>query len=339
VLKMVRPVAGEETVVAVGPTREAIVSWNALGADGAIELRANALDGRTSEWLPYVAFSADKRASLAGGDGFARIDTDVLRGDVDLVTVGIRSRDPLEAVFVSTPDYGAPSEIVALPALELDVPPFSQYEAAFPSERGWCAPASLAMLLAYRSYPVDVPIVAREVFDSRYGGTGNWTFNAAFAATLGFPSAVVHLRDLAHAHAFLAEDIPVALSLAWEAGDLPGASRRPVRHRRERRRARERSGAAGRACGLSARRLRTCVARPRRDRDRDRTGSLRGSAAATCRLNRTTGFASHNRPIASARARSRARTHRCTSSSSSRRFRRTRATWRACVRRPDARSI
>jgi hypothetical protein len=223
VLKMVRPVAGEETVVAVGPTREAIVSWNALGADGAIELRANALDGRTSEWLPYVAFSADKRASLAGGDGFARIDTDVLRGDVDLVTVGIRSRDPLEAVFVSTPDYGAPSEIVALPALELDVPPFSQYEAAFPSERGWCAPASLAMLLAYRSYPVDVPIVAREVFDSRYGGTGNWTFNAAFAATLGFPSAVVHLRDLAHAHAFLAEDIPVALSLAWEAGDLPGA--------------------------------------------------------------------------------------------------------------------
>jgi hypothetical protein len=220
---MVRPVAGEETVVTVGPTREAIVSWNAIVPDGAIELRANALDGRTSEWLPYVAFSAEKRASLAGGDGFARIDTDVLRGEVDLVTIGIRSRDPLEAAFVSTPDYGAPSEIVALPALELDVPAFSQYEPSFPDERGWCAPASIAMLLAYRAYPVDVPIVAREVYDSRYGGTGNWTFNAAFAATLGFPAAVIHLRDLAHAHAFLADDIPLALSLAWEPGDLPGA--------------------------------------------------------------------------------------------------------------------
>jgi hypothetical protein len=31
------------------------------------------------------------------------------------------------------------------------------------------------------------------------------------------------LRDLGHAHAFLADDIPLALSIAWEAGTLPGA--------------------------------------------------------------------------------------------------------------------
>jgi len=139
------------------------------------------------------------------------------------VTLGVRSEGALDALFVSTPDYGAPSSIVALPALALDVPPYSQYEPAYPQERGWCAPASLAMLLAYRSYPVDVPIVAREVFDARYGGTGNWTLNVAFAATLGFRAAVVHLRDLAHAHAFLADDIPLALSIAWREGELPGA--------------------------------------------------------------------------------------------------------------------
>jgi hypothetical protein len=223
VLRLVKPEPGAETVVNLGPTREAIVSWNSLALEGALELRLNSSDGRTSQWLPYVAFSREKRASLAGSDAFVRIDTDVVRGDVDLVTLGLRTRGPLEAVFVSTPDYGAPSAFVALPALDLDVPRASQYEPAYPDERGWCAPASLAMILAYRGFPVDVPVVAREVFDSRYGGTGNWTFNTAFAATLGFPAAVVHLRDLAHAHAFLADDIPLVLSVAWNDGALPGA--------------------------------------------------------------------------------------------------------------------
>ena len=152
-----------------------------------------------------------------------RIETDVVRADVDLVTVGVRASEALDALFVSTPDYGAPSPIVALPAVALDVPPYSQFEPKYPDERGWCAPASLAMLLAYRDYPLDLPIVAREVFDARYGGTGNWAFNVAFAGTLGFRAAVVHLRDLAHAHAFLVDDIPLALSIAWQGGDLPNA--------------------------------------------------------------------------------------------------------------------
>lgn len=214
---------GDETIVRLGPTREAIVSWNTLALVGALELRANAHDGRTSAWLPYVAFSAERRASLGGRDTFVRIETDVLRADVDITSLGIRSQGALDALYVSTPDYGAPSSIVALPALELDVPPIAQYVAANPAERGWCAPAAIAMLLAYRGYPVAVPIVAREVFDTAYGGTGNWAFDVAFAGTLGFRAAVLHLRDLAHAHAFLADDIPLALSLAWTADSLAGA--------------------------------------------------------------------------------------------------------------------
>jgi hypothetical protein len=221
-LSLVYPEAGDELLVRLGPTREAIVSWNARLLDGALELRFNAHDGRTSAWLPYVQFSADSRASLEGRDTFVRIETDIVRADVDIVSLGIRSRGEVDAVFISTPDYGAPSPIVALPALELGVPAVSQYVPA-DGERGWCAPACLAMLLAYRGYPLDVAVVAREVRDARYGGTGNWSFNAAFAGTLGFRAAVMHLRDLAHAHAFLADDMPLALSIAWGAGDLPGA--------------------------------------------------------------------------------------------------------------------
>ena len=217
------PEPGDETIVRFGPTREAVVSWNTLALAGALELRANAHDGRTSAWLPYVAFSGERRASLDGRDTFVRIETDVVRADVDLVSFGIRSQGAMGALYVSTPDYGAPSSIVALPALELDVTPLSQYLATYPHERGWCAPTSLAMLLAYRGYPVAIDVVAREVYDAAYGGTGNWAFNVAFAGTLGFRAAALHLRDLAHAHAFLAGDIPLALSLAWGPGEFPGA--------------------------------------------------------------------------------------------------------------------
>jgi len=223
VLTLVHPQPGEELLVRFGPTREAIVSWNTRAPQGALELRLNAHDGRTSAWLPYVAFSVEGRTSLDGHDTFVRIETDVVRADVDIVELGIRSRGPLDAAFVSTPDYGAPSPIVALPALELAVPALSQYVGAHPNERGWCAPASLAMLLAYRGNPLDAGFVAHHVYDAKYGGTGNWTLNTAFAGTLGFRAAVLHLRDLAHAHAFLADDVPLALSIAWRPNDLPGA--------------------------------------------------------------------------------------------------------------------
>ncbi len=222
-LTYARPETGEETIVRFGPTRGAIVSWNARALVGALELRANAHDGRTSAWMPYVAYAQDRRASLDGGDTFVRIETDIVCADVDIVSLGVRSQGEVDAIYVSTPDYGAPSSIVALPALELAVPRLSQYYAVHPNDLGWCAPASLAMLLGYRGYPVDVPIVAREVYDANYGGAGNWTFNIAFAGLLGFRAAVIHLRDLAHAHAFLADDLPLALSIAWGRGDLPGA--------------------------------------------------------------------------------------------------------------------
>jgi len=226
-LTMVVPESREEAILRFGPTREAVVSWNARALEGAIELRANAADGRTSAWLPYVQYDATRRASLGGHDTFVRIAIDEVKADVDIVSLGVRTTGDIDAIFVSTPDYGAPSPIVALPALDLAVPAISQYVASHSNERGWCAPTCLAMLLAYRGYPLDVPVVAREVVDAAYGGTGNWTFNAAFAATLGFRAAVVHLRDLGHAHAFLADDIPLAISIAWRPGDLPGA---PVVH-------------------------------------------------------------------------------------------------------------
>jgi hypothetical protein len=49
-----------------GPAREAVVSWNTRALEGTLELRVNAHDGRTSAWLPYATFAADRRTSLDG---------------------------------------------------------------------------------------------------------------------------------------------------------------------------------------------------------------------------------------------------------------------------------
>ena len=54
-------------------------------------------------------------------------------------------------------------------------------------------------------------------------GAGNWAFNTAYAGALGFAAATAYLRDLAHARRFLAAGIPLALSIAWREGELPGA--------------------------------------------------------------------------------------------------------------------
>jgi hypothetical protein len=105
----------------------------------------------------------------------------------------------------------------------LDVPALSQYLSAHPNERGWCSPTSLAMLLAYWGKPHDIPEIVAAVYDERYGGTGNWTFNTAYAGRLGLRAVVMHLAGLDHAAGFIAAGIPLALSFSWTSGDLPGA--------------------------------------------------------------------------------------------------------------------
>jgi hypothetical protein len=218
-----RTIAAGESSVPIVPTREAVVTWNARVSAGSIELRLGARDGRVTDWLPYVRFDPAGRRSFPSRDSFARIDTDVVRSSADLVMVGVRTTRPMDAIFVSTPSYGASSSSAELPAVELEVPSYAQYVPGYEEERGWCAPATLAMLLAFHGHPIRVDAIAREVFDSGYGGTGNWAFNMAFAATLGLRAAVVHLRDLSHAHAFLCCGMPLGLSIAWARNKLPGA--------------------------------------------------------------------------------------------------------------------
>lgn len=220
-LTIVSP-APSGTIVRIGPATSAVVSWNTRADRGRIDLTVYRADGQVSGWLPYVDFSPAGRESLCGADDVARIGTDIVESPVPIVAIEVRCDAPLDAIAVSTPLHRR-SSIPATVRNALEVPALSQYLAAHPEERGWCSPTSLAMLLAYWGKPHDIPEIVRAVYDKRYGGTGNWTFNIAYASRFGLRAAVTHLAGLDHAAGFIAAGIPLALSFSWTGGDLPGA--------------------------------------------------------------------------------------------------------------------
>jgi hypothetical protein len=218
---------GHQALLRVPPSTRAVVSWNTAAPSGGIALVAHHGDATVTEPLLYVRWSPRERRSLDGAGGSARIEVDVLRSEVALSAVGVASTVELDAVAVAVP----PPPDARVAARErthtLDVPQLSQYLSAYPEERGWCSAAALAMLLRYHDVAADVPAVARGVYDSAYRGTGNWAFNAAYAGARGLRGVVAYLRGIDHVAAFIEAGLPVAISIGWQAGQLPGA---PLEH-------------------------------------------------------------------------------------------------------------
>ncbi len=67
---------------------------------------------------------------------------------------------------------------------------------------------------------------ARQTFDHRYDGTGNWPFNTAYAASMlgrAGSAHVTRLRSLREAEAYVVDGVPLVASIAFGAGDLTGA--------------------------------------------------------------------------------------------------------------------
>jgi hypothetical protein len=218
---------GRDALLRVSPASCAIVSWNTAAPAGALVLTVHRTDATTSASLPYVRWSPDERRSLGGADPATRIAVDIVRSDVPIAAIGVQSNVELDAIAVSVPPPRGGGGNGPPRTATLDVPALSQYVEAHPNERGWCSATSLAMLLHYHGAVVDVPAVARAVHDASYGGTGNWSFNAAYAGALGLRAVVAYLRGIEHVAAFVEAGLPVAISISWTDGQLPGA---PLEH-------------------------------------------------------------------------------------------------------------
>ncbi|MEH1164528.1 peptidase C39 family protein [Micromonospora sp. CPCC 205539] len=141
------------------------------------------------------------------------------------------------------PEHGTGTERSAGRGTVLDVPRYSQrlHAGQHPQWGGggdsWCSPTCTTMVLAYwgaapaaERYawvepPGPRPAVvhaARHCYDHAYAGAGNWPFNTAYAGLHGVDAFVTRLRSLTEAEAFVAAGIPLIVSAAYRADEVPG---------------------------------------------------------------------------------------------------------------------
>jgi Peptidase_C39 like family len=228
----------------------AVVSWNALTPTGTgvtLEVRAR-INKRWSRYYPYASWTSAARNSYPSKkDVNGRVNTDTLelskRADALQIRVTLESKKAgssptLNGLWAVTSDsethytvqntgQAATSDRSAW-GLELDVPLRSQM--IYPDGgEVWCSPTSTTMILEYwsaklgRDLADTVPVAAKSVWDGVYAGSGNWPFNTAYAGSKGITAHVDRLGNLTEAEAFIKRGVPLAISVGWKAGELPGA--------------------------------------------------------------------------------------------------------------------
>jgi Peptidase_C39 like family len=219
---------------------ELVASWSATTpARSWIEVAAQARGRRTWHELGRWSSGTDPahRTSIAGDP---EVDTDVWRPRDGAEAYRLRVRlhgDPppemhrIGAVVTAGRARTTTSAPLRRGERLLDVPRLSQMTWREVGGAGWCSPASVAMVLAHAgrlppatdTLPADVASAARAVHDPAWGGTGNWSFNTAWAAGLAGNAFVTRLRDLRDAERFVDAGIPLVASVAYPDGALRGA--------------------------------------------------------------------------------------------------------------------
>ena len=216
---------------------ELIPSWNAVtpvGSSLTLEVRAKQAAG-WSGWYSFGTWmSEDGRSSLDGqSDAAGTLNTDTLSLKAPAsayqyrVTLRGAARLSLLAFTTSRKARFSPAASAASDRAVwgkvLNVPQRSQM--IYPGGgEVWCSPTSTSMILAFWGIDVKVPAAAAATYDNAYDGTGNWSFNAAYAGSLGLRAFVSRLPDLAAAERYISAGVPLAVSLGWKPGELPGAA-------------------------------------------------------------------------------------------------------------------
>jgi len=240
------------------PFTELVASWAADTPPGAnVELGAQVRVGDgVGDWYSLGRWASSdtsfRRTSVPGQeDALAAVEVDVLSARGGPFT-GYRLRvvstgEPVLRALAGAASAPAgelqrPSEPLGR-AVDLDVPAFAQmpHRGHFPEYGGggssWCSPASLAMVLAFwgagptadelawvgeEHQDAEVDHAARGTYDAAYGGCGNWSFGAAYAAGYGLDAVVTRLASLRQAEELLGAGIPLVTSIAAGPGELPG---------------------------------------------------------------------------------------------------------------------
>lgn len=215
-------------------------------------LLAARVDGTWTQDYDFGPWSTDKgtvsRRSVNGQeDALGSVSTDTLllkkRADAVRVTVwlysaqsGVTPRVRALSLALSNGRTAAdgPSEQLAWGKV-LEVPGRSQmiYPDGGPV---WCSPTSTTMLLGYWAQKLGrpelmeaVPTAAANTYDEAYEGTGNWSFNVAYASAQGggaLHGMVARLDSFNQVERLIAAGIPVSISIAYKEGELTGGASR-----------------------------------------------------------------------------------------------------------------
>lgn len=216
-----------------------VLSWNAnapVGTGITFYARVQA-GGAWSGWYAMGTWRDGRGASIRGQNdawGAVEVDTLVLRQQAEawqyraVFTTGQNDRTPLlRSVSIAVADRSRPPSgpPVALPggwARDLPVPVESQ--AIQDPAVAWeiCSPTSLYMILRFWGVDTTLPAVYNGVRDGN-GIFGNWPLNAAYAAERGLDAYVARMYSLDQVRAEIAAGRPVAVSIRYQAGQLPGA--------------------------------------------------------------------------------------------------------------------
>lgn len=207
------------------PTRGGVLSWNTHTPLGHLQFRLLRAGTPASAWLDLAQWRPAGAKSFSPEHDGTRVDVDVIRAMQPFDGIDVRALEvDFDLIAFSSPLRSQTSLPYGREALILDVPAKSQYVG---EERGWCSPASLAMIHTYHGIDRSVEATAQNVFDRAYNGTGNWAFNVAFTGRLGLRGVVAHLRNLEHAQRLIERNLPLAISYSWREGELTGA---PLEH-------------------------------------------------------------------------------------------------------------
>jgi Peptidase_C39 like family len=223
----------------------AVVSWNANTPPGtwlAVKIRALVNGQWTKEYVMGVwanNSTVKSHSAKYESDNFASLETDTLSlkqpAQAFQVRVSLFSENGnspgLQRLAVSTLRNGkTPSIGEDRNAWNYDIRVPEKSQMIYPDGgEVWCSPTSLSMVLAYWAQKtnrpelnLDVPAVVARTPDPIYDGWGNWSFNVAFAGTLGLNAYVSRLHSLSQLEGWLRADIPVIASIAYKPGELPG---------------------------------------------------------------------------------------------------------------------
>lgn len=224
-----------------GCFNQAIVSWNAHTPPGACMtiLAKSRIEHTWTKWYTLGIWNTsdcpEPRTSVNGQeDDNGTVSTDVLKlkkeADAIIVKAVLSSTDgthfpdlkllSIDAINTS----GQSHEILPFRqawGTELDVPELCQI--SVPGGEGWCSPTSTAMVLGYWSNVLNRPELtvgitetAKAVYDSAWGGTGNWPFNTAYAGECnGIQAYVTRFSSVAEIEHWIGQSVPVIVSLNY----------------------------------------------------------------------------------------------------------------------------